>query len=429
MKSIHILILAFWAIHTLSFADTLTLIQCYTEAQKNNPISGEKGKQERMYTLKKKNLYSKWLPELSLNAQMLYASDVIDFSSVTQNIPIPGLTFPQMPHDQYKVTLDVRQTLFDGLAVSRTKKVEEATLGQNVQAVAVAEYKMYETINRLYFSLLLLERNLSLARLFKTELENRLTELNAGLANGVVLEENIYIIKAERIKVEQQIISLSIRYRSVLSLLSMYTGMQISDKPTLVAPHVTVTPDTAITRPEKKKFQLQKDILEAKQKLLSSALIPKAYGFFSWGYGKPPGNNMTEDDFDTYYTVGLAIRWNIFDWHITRRNRAVMEQQSQIVSLKEKDFDRSIRAALEKQYAEIEQIEKTLESDRELIGLREKIARTVAVKLRNGTINSTEYLTELNAEKQARINYDVHTIQLIQAKIDYMTLSGEILSL
>ena len=45
-------------------------------------------------------------------------------------------------------------------------------------------------------------------------------------------------------------------------------------------------------------------------------------------------------------------------------------------------------------------------------------------RLENGVITSTDYITELNAEMQARIQLDMHRIQLEQARIDYLTAKG-----
>jgi hypothetical protein len=76
--------------------------------------------------------------------------------------------------------------------------------------------------------------------------------------------------------------------------------------------------------------------------------------------------------------------------------------------------------------AEKHKIESLLESDEQLIVLREKIKKAAAAKLVNGVISSTEFLAELNAERKARINFEMHKIQLVHAKINFLTITGQI---
>jgi outer membrane protein TolC len=223
--------------------------------------------------------------------------------------------------------------------------------------------------------------------------------------------------------------ALTVKRDASLSLLSLYTGLPLNDSSVFVLPEISVTRNPRIVRPEKESFSIHKNMLNAQKRLLTSSRIPGAVGTFSLGYGKPPGNNMIRDEFDFSYTAGLGIQWKIIDWNSAKRKKAIIDRQSRILSIKETEFERKINAALKNQFADIKKLELAVASDKELIGIREKITGIVEVKLTNGTINSTEYLSELNAEKQAKINYEVHQIQLIQAKINYLTISGEIYSL
>ena len=413
----------------LLYADTITLSQCYKEAENNNPVLHELGKQHEIFLLKKNNITTHWLPEITFNSTLMYSSEVIDFSGITKSMPIPGLTFPEASHDQYKINIDIKQAVFDGFASVRSKEVEEAVLKQKLHNISLSQYQLRETINKLYFSVFLWDKKISLAQIFREELGKKLSELQSAVENGVILEENCFILQAEQIKVSQQIAALHVQRNASLSLLSLYTGLPLDSASVFVLPDISVKENPLIVRLEKKSFPLQKNTLNAQKKLLTSSRIPRAFGTFSLGYGNPPGNNFMRDEFDFYITTGLGIQWKIIDWNYVKRKKAILDQQSQILSIKETEFDRTITAALQNQFAEIKQLELAVISDKELISIREKIAGIVAVKLTNGTINSTEYLSELNAEKQAKNNYEVHQIQLIQAKITYLTISGEIHSL
>ncbi|MEI7485617.1 MAG: hypothetical protein WCK13_12980, partial [Ignavibacteriota bacterium] len=65
-----------------------------------------------------------------------------------------------------------------------------------------------------------------------------------------------------------------------------------------------------------------------------------------------------------------------------------------------------------------------IRKDEELISLREKIVATTYSQLQNGTITSTVYLTELNNKTQSQLMLESHKVQLLQAKINYLTTKG-----
>jgi len=46
--------------------------------------------------------------------------------------------------------------------------------------------------------------------------------------------------------------------------------------------------------------------------------------------------------------------------------------------------------------------------------------------LDNGIITSTDYLTELNAESKAKLDLEVHKIQLIKAMLEYQAAIGDL---
>jgi outer membrane protein TolC len=65
-------------------------------------------------------------------------------------------------------------------------------------------------------------------------------------------------------------------------------------------------------------------------------------------------------------------------------------------------------------------------TDHAIIDLRIKVKDAAKAQLDNGVITANDYLRELNAEDQARQALITHEIQLIQAKINYQTLSGQL---
>ena len=409
------------------YAGELSLYDCYEKALENHPLQQEIRNRQQIYDLNRKNLNANWLPLLNANANAVYMSDVVKFDQVLGNLPfpIPAGSFSTMPRDQYKITLELRQTIYDGGTVSAGKKVEQAALQTDLLTVESELYKVRDQINQLYFALLLLDKQSELTALFKNEILQRRDALQSAVKNGAVLPSNLDILEAELIKVEQKITELNIQHDKTRQGLFDVIGEEISDA-RFILPTAQLPERTRLQRPELRLFDHQKMTLEKQKKILQSQRLPKAAVFGTFGYGQPPGNNFFIDSFDTYYVVGATVNWNIFDWHSTRRSKHALQARQHIIDAKEENFKRQLHIATENSQAEIEKIESLLKSDEQLIALREKIKKAAASKLENGAISSTEFLTELNAEREARINFEMHKIQLVHAKINFLTITGQI---
>jgi outer membrane protein TolC len=178
-------------------------------------------------------------------------------------------------------------------------------------------------------------------------------------------------------------------------------------------------------RPELQLFDLRKEQLAAGLKAVESKRMPKAFGFATLGYGNPPGNNFFKDAFEPYYILGAGIKWNIFDWNKSKNEKEVITRQQQILDKRKEDLADNLKRLLQSKKAEIENLNSLVESDSMLIAVRKRITAASESQYNNGTITATEYLSELNAEQQSIINYEIHKIKLSMAKVEFQNISGK----
>jgi hypothetical protein len=64
--------------------------------------------------------------------------------------------------------------------------------------------------------------------------------------------------------------------------------------------------------------------------------------------------------------------------------------------------------------------------DDAIINLRESVKKASAAQLENGVLSAHDYITEVNAEDQARQNRILHEMQLLQAQYNYQDTMGNI---
>lgn len=151
--------------------------------------------------------------------------------------------------------------------------------------------------------------------------------------------------------------------------------------------------------------------------------MPVLYAFGQTGYGKP-GYNMLSGEWDFYYMVGAGLRWKIWDWNSSAREKQVIEYQQQMLRNQQDDFTRELETLKVQEQARMSQFRQSITYEKEVLELQQDISNSAAVKMENGTITATEYITELSKENIARINMETHQIQLLQAMANYLTIQG-----
>jgi outer membrane protein TolC len=403
----------------------ITLKECYDKAMSANALAGEKEAYSSISVIKDENLSKGWLPTLDANASANYISDVVDFRKAISSVPGLASILTPMPHDQYKLTLDINQVIYDGGAIKSGRALEKAELNINEKQTETDLYKLRGQINTYYFNVMLLIRQKELLKNYHNLIEKRISSMESALDNGVILKSDVDVLTSEKIKLEQQLTENDLRKISLLKILSDLTGSPIDTATELILPEQPQEMNGELMRPELQLFDLHKDQLNAGLQFAQSKRMPKAFGFATLGYGNPPGQDFFKDTFDTYYIVGGGIKWNIFDWNKVKNEKKVIALQQGILDNRKKDLEDNLTRQLVSKTAEISSLKTLLNTDSELITLRKRITASAESQYENGTITATEYLNEMNSEHQAEINYEIHKISLAMARIEYMNIAGK----
>ena len=418
-------LLAFAAAFSIDAQDSITLDMCYQKATENYPVFRQKELLSASNDLEIKNLNKNYLPKMVINGQAHYQSDVT--KTPFQDVTFPGLpVIPTVEKDWYKITLDVNEVIYDGSATARQKKLEVIDLAIEQQNVDVELYKLKESINRVFFNILLLRENKKILRLHKANLDAKLKTVESCVKNGTILESNADILKAEIIKIKQSISEIEIGLNASFKIMNEYTGLNLNKKTDFVVPDVFIDLNKYNNnRLEYSLLSLQQNKIEASKKLLGSKNLPQFSAFGQAGYGRP-GYDMLKNEFDDFYMIGLRLHWNFYDWNHSKKEKEILDLRNEIINTKKETFDKNLRISLENKIAELKKIEEIIISDEEIIVLRTKISKSVSSQLDNGVITSTEYLTEINAEAKAKLDMEIHKIQLIKAKLDYQAALGDL---
>ena len=401
----------FWA------QEKITLEKCYELVEKNYPLAKQNQLLQSQSELQTNILEKEKLPKIALNAQATYQSEVtqVPFS-------MPNATIEPLNKDQYRATLDVNQLLYNGGAIKAQTQLKASQIKTQQKLVDINLYQLKNLVNQYYFGLLLGQEKEELLLTKRKLLQEKNREIQVAVKFGAVLPASEQVIEAEIIKINQQLNDLKYDQLSLWQHLEELSGTAFNTNAKLAIPE-NFSSINDVNRPELELFELQKQQIEASQKVIATSNAPKLNAFLQGGYGNP-ALNMLNNSFETFYMTGIKLNWTLFDWNKTKKEKEVLEISKQIVASEKETFEVNQKRQLQEINFEIGKMETQLKSDKEIIQLREKIVRSAEAQMKNGVITSSDYLNEVTQLFESKITEKTHQIQLQLAKANHQIIKG-----
>lgn len=410
-----------FSISGFSQEQSITLGKCLVQAEQQFPLLKQKGLYGSIADHNIKNIQTNFLPQANVNGQATWQSEVTKIP-----IKIPNMNIPESNKDQYKLTLDVNQLIFDAGATKRQEELEKINLALNQKGVDVELYHLRDRVSQIYYGILLLKENHDQLKVTQKDISERLERMDASIRNGIALRSGSAILRAEILKIGQALIEIHFNSDALIQSLMELTGLKLDESTKLEMPDLsTDTGQIAVVRPDLKLLDLQQERLSGLDKLTATKLKPKLMGFGTLGYGRP-GLNMLSNTFGSYGIVGAKLSWNVWNWDQTKTERQVLNVQKSIIETQKENFNQNLRVAVNSNLSEINKYKSLIETDNQIIQLRMEITKTSSSQLDNGVITPTDYLSDVNAELQARLNQKTHQVKLSQAKINYLITLGKL---
>lgn len=402
-------------ISSLCFGQTtsISLDSCFSWAKQNYPLI----KQNNLIELNSENNikgYNKnWAPRLSFISQATYQSEVSEF-------PGSKIVFP---NDQYMNALSVEQIFFDAGLIKQQKQVERLTAQSELEKNQVEIYKLIDRVNQLYSSILLTRENLKILNTYAGDISNKKMVVSAAVKNGLLLQSNLEALEAEELKTEQSIIEAIENIQASYKSLGIFINLPVDDNTELSTQVNLPTITNTINRPEIKMFNTQKELLDARYKLNNKVFLPRIALFGEGVYGRP-GYNFLDQNMRFFGKAGINLKWNISALYNLSKDKQTVNISKQMVDVQKEVFEFNIKSALVAQEASINSLKQIIEKDKSIVEKRHHITETASSQLENGSITTTDYLTELNAEMQATLNQKIHEIKLMNAITTFNTTQG-----
>ncbi len=397
--------------------EVLTLEKCYQLAASRYPLVRQYALIEKTREYSISNASKGSLPQLNIAGQATYQSAVTQIP-----ISLPDLDIPGLSKDQYKLYGEVSQPVTDLVTVRYQKELIDATTAVEQQKIEVELYKLKERINQLYFGILLIDARIVQTEILKKDIGSGIGKNRVAIANGIATRSSADALQAEWLKADQRTIELKATRKGYADMLALFIDQPVDEHTLLETP--SAAPQTAeINRPELRLFDMQKLTFESQSKLIDARTLPRFSLFLQGGYGRP-ALNMLSNGFDPYYIGGVRLTWNLSGYYTYRQEKQLLSLNRNALDVQKETFLFNTLLALRQQSREITKLEELIGKDRDIIALRESVKVSAQNQLEYGTATTNDYLIYINAEDQAKQDLILHQIQLLMARYDLKTTSG-----
>ena len=414
MKKIILLFLLSSQVSLYAQDDILILDSCIIWAKKHYPLLKQNNLINSNSEVNLKGINENWFPQLSFLVKANYQSEVVVF---------PGVNY-KFPHDTYLSSVSLNQTIYDGGQTKQQKLIEGLNSTLDLQKNEIEMYRIIEQVNQLYVTILLSRENLNVLNIYKNNIDNRISNLKIASENGLALQSSLDEFEAESLKTEQGIIEARENLKAIYKSLEFYIGSPVSEKTILKQlPLGGITNGSEIQRPEMKFFDIQKELMDSKYDLTSKLALPKVSLYADVNYGRP-GPNFLNQNLRGFANTGVSVKWNIGSLYGLSREKNRLTITQQMIDVQKENFLFSVNNTLISQTIQINSIKEIIEKDKLIVEKRQNVTLSALSQLENGKITSTDYLTQLNAELQAKLNQKIHEIRLMNAMTSYNTTKG-----
>ena len=394
-----------------------TLQECQEAAEHNYPLIRQYDLIGKTTQLTVENIGKGWLPQISASAQATLQSDVASWPEQMRSVyQQMGLNMKGLKKDQYRIGIDVNQTVYDGGVIRSQKEIAQRQGAIEEAQTEVTMYQVRSRVNEMYFALLLLDEQITLNADLQELLSSSEKKLESMFKHGTAAESDYLSVKAERLNVVQQATNLQAQRRTLAMMLSTFCGIEVQQvqKPVQYA---AMSSQQSVQRPELKVIEAQLRLADAQEKSLDAALMPKV-GVFAQGFYGYPGYNMFDDMMRHRWSlngmVGARLSWNIGALYTRKNDKAKIQLQREMAATSRDVFLFNNNLEQMQQNENMERYRCLMADDDEIIALRSSVRKAAESKLAHGIIDVNDLLKEINAENSAQVQKSIHEIEMLK---------------
>ncbi len=384
------------------FARALTLEQCLSSARDNYPSIRQYELVEKSSSLTLSNVARTWLPRMEIVGFASVFNDPLDIAPGLQPVlDDAGQTF-------YGAAVKLNQILYDGGEIKAQRKVAKAQADVSSNRISVEMHSVDDKVEDLFFGILLMREQIGQLKLLTEDLRISESTVSSLQKRGVASQSDLDRVHVMQVQTEQQMTDLQTTYRTYCNVLGIFIGCELNDSTVFEKP--SEMPSDNTIRPEMNLFRAEDALLERRQSLLDSRLIPKVGLFGVASVHNSPLPMMQ----DSYLIGGISVNWNIGSLYTRKNDLLMLETQRMQNDVRRETFLFDNRLEHQEANGQIENYRRQIELDERVVSLREDIMEKTERKVEAGTETVNEMLSDINAVSEAKQQKAIHEILLLR---------------
>lgn len=394
-----------------------TLDECRRLAREHYPEIRQYDliRQTKEYTLSNAN--KSWIPQIAFAAQATWQTAVPTLpDALTGMLSQQGVAIPGINKDQYKIALELNQTIWDGGKTKADKRIAEAEAEEQNRATDVDFHTLEGRVDNLYFGILLLDERVRQTRLTIELLRSNLEKVRSLQRNGVAMQTDADAVEAELLTVGQQLTQIEASRASYRQMLEIFIGKELGEQ-SLILPDTEQPVSYDNARPELALFDAKIEKLTAQEKLVKASTRPR-FGLFAQGYYGYPGmdffESMMSSDWSWNAMIGVKMSWNFGAYYTKKNSLNKLRTAKQQVDVQREVFLFNTQLQTTAENGDIARLRKALADDDRIVALRRSVREAAESKLRNGVIDTNDLLRKITEEATAATARSAREIELVK---------------
>ena len=359
-----------------------------------------------------------WIPQVALSGQATYQSATPTYPEAFKTIlQANGIEMAGIHRDQYKVSIDVSQHIWDGGKSKADKAIAEAEAEEQRSRVDVSLYDLQSRVDNLYFGILLLDERKAQTEALIEVLASNLARLQTYYKNGVAMQADVDAVEAELLAARQTLGQVESSRMSYRRMLEIFIGQPLTAD-NLERPAMQQLQSRTLARPELALFEAQESILTAQRKAINVSLMPRFSAFAQVYYGYPGLDmfkSMVSSDWSFNAIAGVRVSWNIGAFYTKRNNLDKLNAAEKQIAVQRDVFLFNTQMQTTQDDGEIARLRQAITDDSRIVELRRRVRMAAESQLKNGVIDATDLLRKISDETAAALARSTHEIELLQS--------------
>ena len=410
--------LTLFAVACAAASSGQSLDECRRLARENYPAIRQYDliAQTEQYNLS--NAARAWIPQVALSGQATYQSATPTYPEAFKTIlQANGIEMAGIRRDQYKVSIDVSQHIWDGGKSRADKAIAKAETEEQRSRVDVSLYDLQSRVDNLYFGILLLDERKAQTEVLIELLASNLARLQTYYKNGVAMQADVDAVEAELLAARQTLGQVESSRMSYRRMLEIFIGQPLASD-NLERPAMQQLQSRTLARPELALFEAQESILTAQRKAINVSLMPRFSAFAQVYYGYPGLDmfkSMVSSDLSFNAIAGVRVSWNIGAFYTKRNNLDKLNAAEKQIAVQRDVFLFNTQMQTTQDDGEIARLRQAITDDSRIVELRRRVRMAAESQLKNGVIDATDLLRKISDETAAALARSTHEIELLQS--------------